>query len=47
MIIGNPKIRKKMNNTVDNIVFALFFPIFIICIYGGAIYGMVERKLSK
>lgn len=47
MIIGSPKIRKKMNNTVDNICVGLFYCAVPFAIVAGAIVGGIGYIFKK
>lgn len=47
MMIGNPKIRKKMNFLADSIILIIVAPIFLFAYYGAPIYGAIERKFKK
>lgn len=47
MIIGNPKVRRVMNSTIDNGIFILFIPLFLCAMAWGTIEGWISRKFFK
>ena len=47
MIIGNPKVRKKMNSAVDNFNFALYLIALPFAIIAGLVAGVFERIFKR
>ena len=47
MIIGNPKVRKKMNSAVDNFGFALYLIALPFAIIAGLVAGVFERIFKR
>lgn len=43
MIIGNPKIRKKMNSVVDNLCFGVYLVVMPFAILVGGIVGAFTK----
>lgn len=47
MIVGNPKVRRVMNSTIENVIFVLFVPLCLGAMAWGTIEGWISRKFFK
>lgn len=47
MIIGNPKVRKKMNSAVDNFCFVMYLIALPFAIFAGLVAGVFERIFKR
>lgn len=47
MIIGNPKIRSRMNSVIDNICILGFFILLPFAIIAGICSGLISKVINK